>query len=53
MKENILKYSAIISAFFVLVIIAGIIISLLFQSKDAILKFGFFDFVFSTSWDYG
>ena len=52
-KENILKYSAIISAFFILVIIAGIILSLLIQSKEAISKFGFIDFIFSTSWDYG
>ena len=51
-KENILKYSAIISAFFILVIIAGIILSLLIQSKEAISKFGFIDFIFSTSWDY-
>ena len=33
-------------------IIIGIIVSLFIQSFDAIKAFGFFNFIFSTSWDY-
>lgn len=51
-KDKFFLAASLISAISILVIIIGIIISLFIESIDAIKAFGFFNFIFSTSWDY-
>lgn len=51
-KDKFFLAASLISALSILLIIIGIIVSLFIQSFDAIKAFGFFNFIFSTSWDY-
>lgn len=51
-KDRLFLTASLVSALSVLLIIVGIIISLFIESFDAIKAFGFFDFIFSSSWDY-
>lgn len=51
-KDKFFLAASLISALSILLIIIGIIVSLFIESFDAIKAFGFFDFIFSTSWDY-
>lgn len=51
-KDKFFLAASLISALSILLIIIGIIVSLFIESFDAIKAFGFFNFIFSTSWDY-
>lgn len=51
-KDKFFLAASLISALSILVIILGILITLFIESYDAISAFGFFNFIFSTSWDY-
>lgn len=51
-KDKLIFSASLISALSILVIILGILITLFIESYDAISAFGFFNFIFSTSWDY-
>lgn len=51
-KDKFFLVASLISALSILLIIIGIIVSLFIESFDAIKAFGFFNFIFSTSWDY-
>lgn len=51
-KDKLVLAASLISALTILIIIIGIIISLFIESFDAIKAFGFFNFIFSTTWDY-
>lgn len=51
-KDKFFLSASLISALSILLIIIGIIVSLFIESFDAIKAFGFFNFIFSTSWDY-
>ena len=51
-KDKFFLAASLISALSILLIIIGIIVSLFIESFDAISAFGFFNFIFSTSWDY-
>lgn len=51
-KDKFFLAASLISALSILLIIIGIIVSLLIESFDAIKAFGFFNFIFSTNWDY-
>ncbi len=49
--DNIFKYITSGASFSVILIIIGIFITLLIESKESITKFGFFEFVTTTIWD--
>lgn len=51
-KDKLIFSASLISALSILVIILGILITLFIESYDAVSAFGFFNFIFSTSWDY-
>lgn len=51
-KDKLIFSASLISALSILVIILGILITLFIESYDAVKAFGFFNFIFSTSWDY-
>ena len=51
-KDKLIFSASLISALSILVIILGILITLFIESYDAISAFGFFNFIFSTTWDY-
>lgn len=60
MKEKIVKLkdrlffsASFTAAISVLLIIAGIVISLVIESSDALKEFGFFKFLFSSQWNVG
>lgn len=51
-KDKFFLAASLISALSILLIIIGIIVSLFIESFDAVKAFGFFNFIFSTNWDY-
>lgn len=53
LKDNTFFVSSFIASISVLIIIAGIIISLVIESSDAVKEFGFFKFIFSSEWNAG